>query len=331
MRKAMLAAVAAASSIFGLLGLMSTPAAAADATTVADLAITVTGVPDHVSPPGGTVVYKITASTAGDAPVAPVHIVDTTTGGTYRAEASQLAPGCTTTAGHNPSVTCDITLTPGAPVTFYVGIATDAVVGSATNHAHINFQPGFDVGVVDPNLGNNDASVTTPVDNSNSSATYLREGESTTFQTHKLTVRTSATGIITKLTTAPAGGAQCGTTSCKQGLRVLFYETARYSGKVGVDLNFGATYPCGSATIANCKPLYYRKTNSGAVTQMPRCATAADSLCWESIERRTVSGAPPADDDSCSSTSQWHVIVRMNTDDPDLLAPIKSLTSGTGS
>jgi hypothetical protein len=51
---------------------------------------------------------------------------------------------------------------------------------------------------------------------------------------------------------------------------------------------------------------------------MPKCATAADSLCWDRIYSYN---------DGCSNF--WHLVVRLDTDDPDLLEPVKSLTSGT--
>lgn len=315
MRKLLCAVLAAVSCLGGLVALSSTPVAAAPGF---DASVALSDSPDPVSPVGGTTIYKVTATATGLAPLFPASLTVTNNGGLF-STAGTNAPGCTIPAEGtaDPVVTCELTLNAG-PKTIYVAIRSVSA-GTMSSTGTVQYEPAGLDPIVDDDPSNDSSTESTTVTNDNSSATYLQEGQSTTFQGHKLTVTDSDSGVITELRTAPVtgdGAATCGVQGpCKQGLRVLFYENTVYTGNVRVTVTYGWTHPCGYyGESATCKYLYYRKASTGDALPVPKCVLATDTLCYEK---------------KYFSAGAWRIDVRMDSNDPDLLSPVKGITTGT--
>jgi hypothetical protein len=316
MRKLLTAFLSAALATIVVLPTTATPAAADGAF---DASVSIADFPDPVTVSTGTTVYKYTVRADGVLPVFPATLTISLTGAGKFNQAGTQAPGCTLPADGTPNpstFTCAVSPTNGVDLVLYVAVQATAF-GTLTSTASVMYDPPLADPILDMNPANDsDSESTTVSSSSTSNATYLKQGESATYQGHKMTVRQSATGVIEQMRNGAAAGASCGIAACKQALRVLFFETDRYSGKVGIDLYFGSTNPCQGQTAATCKPVYYRKSSTGPAIGMNKCVAATDTLCWES---KTFDG--------CS----WHVVVRMDSSDPDLLSPVRGLTSGSTS
>ena len=303
MRRVLLAALAAAIMVAGLAGYQAGGASAADTPALADLeVVSVSGSPAAVSPPGGIVVYTITAKNDGPAPaLARVH--DDTTAGTYEAVDSHLpAEGCTTSGAN--TVDCDVTLLPGGDVSFTVAIRTPATAGPITNTATVSVSPSDPLGVVDSNNANDSKSATTAVTNdTTTSASLVQPGGTLRYKQSVLT-NTGDTSVIVTLDTAPGG--TCGTGTCGAGLGVDFDPNPAYQGHVSIDVSFGSGDPCRGNGAPKCFGLWVRK--NGTTSPIQSCPGIDPTLpCLSSVFK--VGNA-------------FHWIVQMDSDDPDLL-PLK--------
>jgi hypothetical protein len=305
------------------------PAIPAGALAGFDTSVSISDSPDPVTPVGGTTIYKVVAAATGTVPLFAADLTVTISGGKYAATGT-TAPGCdngTITDGTaNPTFHCQVAPTSTGAVTLYFAIKS-TTAGSMSASGNIAYNPTPAHPIIDDNPANDNDTETTTVTNGSSSASYVPPGGTLTYQSHTMTVYQSATGVITEMKNANANGATCGSTSCKQGLRVLFYDNTVYSGRTRIDLNFGGTNPCQGQAAATCKPIYYRKASTGAVTASAQCVTPADKLCWESKTFVPFPGHPAGDMDA--DDGNWHLVVRVDSSDPDLLAPARSLTTGT--
>jgi hypothetical protein len=308
--------VAITSALVALLvGLVAAPDLAAGAGAT-DVSASVSGAPTAVSPVGGRVVYEVVFANEGALPVVADYS-DTTSNGKFIAAGSTIPAGCTTPTNgvQNPVITCNtVPMAAGAQLKLYVAILTPTTATTTSNTASAGNAPlSAGIPVVDGDLANNTDSVSTPVFNDpNSSSSYLAEGDSLTYKTHKITVRSSDTGVIVDLRDAPAAGRFCGAgTLCADGLRINFPLNDIYSADdIEVKLNFGKGGACRSTTNDPCTdPIYYVGPSGGAPVEVVNCTSAPS--------------APPVPVPCVRSRvkvdGQLYITVGINSDDPDLL------------
>src|SRR5207237_603051 len=83
-----------------------------------------------------------------------------------------------------------------------------------------------------------------------------------------------------------------------------------------IDVDFGPGDPCRGLGNENCHPLFFRKGALAPTQPLPVCGTqGADDPCQETVYK---------------SGTEFHFVVVMQTDDPDLLTPVKSAIGGSG-
>jgi hypothetical protein len=309
MRRVALAVMAFAMAITGAVVTSTTPAGAAG---VVDLSAVSASTPAAVSPPGALVFYTATFRNEG-AVAAAGSFTSTTSGGTVRSHTA--GPGC---ARSGNTVTCDASLAPGDTLTVQVVAQTPTTAGSTvTNTASARVNPG-PLQLVDLVPANNDSTVSTPVQATTGvgSAAFVEEGGTLTYKKHVLQVRDADLGVVAYMTDTPAVTTlDCGGSPCQEGLRVDYDPSPQFAGVVHVDVNFGTSEPCRGLGNTTCRPLFFKKPGQ-AVQPVPGCATApADVPCLESFSK---------------IDNEFHFIVVMDTTDPDLLSPVKSLTSVSG-
>lgn len=287
--------------------LLSSPAVAAP---IADAGVTNSSTPSTVSPPGGIAIYRVTVTNHGPA-VAPVEVVDSTSGGTFVASSSQIPSGCTapTDQSADPVVSCRFdAMLPGSTRQVVVAIRTPFTAGSVTNTATVSVPPTA-LGILDDNQANDTAATVTPViSDPNVSSALLLDGETLSFQNHDLTVRDSNNGVIASLSEAPPAGDMCGTVLCGSGLHVGFDADPYYQGSLGLTLRFpkDSTHCHGLGDDSDCDALFIRKNS--VVNRVPYCATSpAADPCVES----TFKDGPAI---------RW--VVRLTSVDPDFILPI---------
>ena len=314
MRRVALSILAAAAALTGALAAISTPAGADG---LVDLSATSVSSPAAVSPPGGLVIYTATFANEGAVAIAGV-FTTTTTGGTIL---DVTADDTCSTAGS--TVTCRDTLAAGATKVVELVVQTPLTAGSTvTNTSSAAVDPGL-VSVLDLSPENNTSTVVTAVQATTGvgSAAFVPEGGTLAYKKHLLTVREAELGVVAFLQDTPAVTTlDCGGQPCQEGLRVDFDKDPRFAGLVAVDVNFGISDPCRGLGAEKCRPLFYLKPDPDVAAPTPApielCGVAApDVPCLESTYK---------------TGTEFHFVVVMTTDDPDLLTPIKSLGSATG-
>lgn len=287
---------------------MGTPAIGA--VPLADLSSSTEGSPDAVSPVGGFVYYAVTFTNSG-APV-PAELRNATTGGgSFNVALSSIPTGCSAPADGtvDPVVVCDQDLFAGS-ISLEVAIKTPSATTTIVSESTAMVDPDAVTDIVDPDLSNNATKDTTPVFNDlKSSSALVREGESLTYKTHKVTVRSGANGIVISLRDALGAGDTCGSTLCGDGLHLGYGTDPDRQGKVIVELRF-ATDPCKGYGAGKCTAVYERKTNAAGATTirgLQACVGSSyDPTCIESIVK---------------DGSNFVHYVRMVSTDPDLLPP----------
>lgn len=319
MRRLFLSLLAASAAIASLVG-VNTGTAGAEG--IVDLSADVTSAPTVVSPVGGRVVYSVVFRNEGATSVL-ADLEDATTGGTYLASGSTIPTGCDGPAdgAADPVVTCtNLLLAPAQEVRLYVAILTPTVTSTVVNTAEAALSP-VPAPLIDAVPTNNSDTVTTQVKNDPAtSSSYLRQGDSLTFKTHTVTVRKSDTGVIVRLADAFGAGRTCGDALCADGLLIDFPLNDVYSASdIEVDLNFGKGASCRSISNASCvDALYYVGPDGGAPELVPACTSApADAPtpvpCVRSMYK--------------SPAGQLHIVVGMDSEDPELLPQGLKLTS----
>ena len=324
MRKALLAVLAAGSLLAGLVG-MASPAQSAE--LIVDFGVDVVSNPTVVSPPGETVEYRITVTNYS--PISSSAIVtDTTTNGSLvsaPAGCSAPAPGTV-----NPTVTCNVTVAAGASVELDVTIATASTPGVTSNAATVEVQSTVLNPVLDLNQANNTDTADTTVnaaDGTGGSSAFLQKNESLRFRGHLLTVLDvygSSGGVSVRLAdSVVTAGTQCGTTACNdEGLNVTYNDGERNvdgswqrsGGLVEIDVFFGSQDPCYGKGNPDCFSLYYRVAPTDTAQPVASC-----------VGGMPTEGAGPCIVRVYKEGELFHQVVRMFTNDPDLLEPIKSL------
>ena len=312
MRRVLLSVLAAAVALTGFA--LASSSSTAGAEGIVDLgAYTVAKVAGPVSPPGASAFYTATFTNEGAIAVEGTY-TNTTSGGTV---VGVTAPGCSTSGN---TVTCALTLQPGASKVIDVVVQTPTTLpATITNTSTATLNPGL-VSFIDLYPTNNSQTVSNPVREANTlgSAGFVPEGGSLAYKKHLLTVLDAELGVIAYLSDTPAAPTlSCGGQPCKQGLRVEFTEGGegeRFYGLVKVEVNFGATDPCrGLGTPSGCAQLYYFKPGLPSPQLLPACTTGGSMPCQAGVTK---------------VGTEFIVDVRLDTDDPDLLTPIKNLTSG---
>ena len=313
MRRVLLSVLAAA---VALTGLALTTASPAGAEGLVDLSAVTSADPEgSVSPPGALAFYTATFTNEGALALEGT-FSNATTGGTV---VSVTADDTCTVSGN--TVTCVDTLPAGATKVVNVVVQSPTTAGSTiTNVSAASVNPGL-VSFIDLYPANNSSTVTTNVLAADTvgSAGFIREGESLSYKKHKMTVLEAELGVVGFLSDTPAAPAlSCGGNPCKQGLRVDFAEGGedeRFYGLVKVEVNFGTTDPCrGYGAASGCADLYYLKPGMTAPVKLPACTATSGMPCQAGVSR--------------NGGLEFVVDVRLDTDDPDLLSPVKNLAGG---
>lgn len=303
--------------LIGLLAAMSVSLAlpSAGAASIADLAVTATGTPASVSPPGGIVLYRISVANHGPS-AAPADLVNVSTGGgSFVAGSSQLPAACAAPADGttNPTIVCRFDALLPAPLAgsstqIAVALRTPSTEGSVTNSSTVSVPPS-QPDIVDDNASNDVATVTTPVlSSTDGSAALVQEGETLAYRKHLLRVRDSENGVIAYLSSVPAGttAGECGGDLCGAGVLLDFDPDPYYQGSGVLEVQFDATEPCrGLGAPAACGRLFVRK--NGTTRELHNCVLPAELLC---IEQRVKVGAD----------FRW--TVRVDSTDPEFIPPL---------
>lgn len=310
MRRVALSILAVAAALTSALAAVGTPAGAAG---LIDLSATTVSSPEAVSPPGALLISTATFRNEGALAVAGV-FTTTTTGGTI---VDLLADDTCSAAG--ATVTCRDTLAAGATKVVELIVQTPLTAGSAvTATSSAAVDPGL-VQVLDLFPANDNSTVVTAVQETTGvgSAAFVPEGGTLAYKQHLLTVRQAELGVVAFLEDTPAvTSLDCGGQPCREGLRVDFDQDPRFAGLVDVDVNFGISDPCRGLGADKCRPLFYLKPDMAAPAPIDLCGVATQHVpCLESTYK---------------TGTEFHFVVVMTTDDPDLLTPIKSLTSTNG-
>jgi hypothetical protein len=314
MRKLLLSVVAALAAISGML--IGTDVSPAGALLGYDGSVSVADYPDPVVPATGATVYRIVAKAEqGILPLGATLRVTVTGGGKVDPAGSQ-APGCSLPSSTtvDPVFTCSVAATTGNDDVKNVAV-TSLAPGVVTLAAEIEYD-ALDT-IVDDNPSNDADTESTTYTNTPStagSASYLKQGESLSFKTHSVTVKTSTTGVIVKLSDAPAAGRTCGTNAlCADGLRIEFPLNEIYTASnIKVDLNFGKGEACRSITNGSCTDsLWYVGPSGGSPAPVANCTSTTENVapvpvpCVRSMYK--------------SPSGQLHIVAGMNSTDPDLL------------
>jgi hypothetical protein len=309
MRRVALSILAVAAALSGILAAIG-PSAGAQG--LIDLSATSVSSPAAVSPPGGLVIYTATFRNEGALAIAGV-FTNTTVGGTILSVDADDTCGTT-----GNTVTCRDTLAAGASKVVELIVQTPLTAGSTvTNTSTAAVDPGL-VSVLDLYPENDTSTVVTAVQATTGvgSAAFVPEGGTLAYKKHLLTVREAELGVVAFLQDTPTvTNLDCGGQPCQEGLRVDFDQDPRFAGLVDVDVNFGISDPCRGLGAEKCRPLFYFKPEMAAPAPIGLCGIASpDVPCLESTYK---------------DGNQFHFVVVMTTDDPDLLTPVKSLVSPT--
>ena len=319
-RLALSVLVAAAALVAASIVTVTTPAGALG---LVDLSASATANPAlAVSPPGSLVIYTATFKNEGSIEASGVFTNTTSNGKLIRASAGAPAT-CTVPAAltSDPAISCNATLAAGQSFAVRVVIQSPATAGAVitnTSKARATdalYQTVDDV--QDLVIANNSKTVTTQVTASNTaagSAAFVQEGGTLSYKKHVLTVRAADLGVVAYLSDVPAPQtADCGGTPCNEGLRAEFDQDPSFFGLVAIDVNFGTGDPCRGLGNGSCHPLFFRKGPLAPTAPILACGSqGADDPCLES----TYKGG-----------TEFHFVVVLQTDDPDLLSPVKSLVN----
>lgn len=316
MRKLLLSVVAAVAAISGLLlGPVASPAGAVDVPVVVDVSSSTAAKPMQagesvVSPPGALAYYTASFTNGSLIPVKGTFTNTTSAGSIVGA----TAVGCAPTTS-NLTVSCTTTVPANGTVSFAVTVQTPTTPGSITNTSTARVGDQF----VDLITSNDSSSVTTTVQAAGTgSAGFVPENGTLTYKKHVLKVTDADLGVVAFMSDTPnAGTYACGSSPCSQGLRLDFDQDPAFFGRVSVDVNFGIDDPCrGLGASAGCYSLYVKKPADAAPTAIPACnATQSNGPC---LQRTYKVG------------TEFHSVVILDTNDPDLLTPVKNLGSVSG-
>ncbi len=310
MRRPFLALLAVLAALTGVLATSSAPAGAAG---LVDLSASAVSSPLSVSPPGALVFYTATFKNEGTLAV-DARFTNTTSNGSVLS-----FTGHSTCSLSGAVITCLGTVQPGATKVVEVVVKTPLTAPSTvTNVSQARVNPG-PLQPVDLVTGNNDATISTPVTASTGvgSAGFVQEGGTLGFRKHLLTVLDADLGVVAFLNDVPAvQSADCGGQPCQSGLRADYDQDPRFAGIVSIDVNFGSSEPCRGLGNEACHPLFFRKSPTSPTAPVLACGTAA--------------AGDPCETNFYKLNNEFHHVVKMGTSDPDLMTPIKSLTSTSG-
>jgi hypothetical protein len=260
------------------------------------------------------VYYTATFKNEGAIDVAGL-FTDATSNGKLVSASSSLPGACTIPAAgtSDPSVSCAATLAAGASFTVEVIVQSPLTAPSAvSNTATARVDPSL-VQVLDLFTTNDSASVTTPVRATTGvgAAGFVQEGQTLTYKKHVLTVREAELGVVATLNDVLAPqGVDCGGSPCQDGLHAEYDQDPRFFGTVEINVNFGAGDPC-RGLGANCHPLWFRKTVTSTTEPMRACGSQdPNDPCLESMYK---------------VGTEFHYVVVMDTDDPDIFAAAKGV------
>jgi hypothetical protein len=304
---------------------VSTPAGALG---IVDLSASATANPAlAVSPPGALVIYTAVFKNEGT-----VYTVGTFTNASDRgtlvsASVSDITPeSCTIPASGAaaPTISCGATLAAGESFQVRVVIQSPTTVGAfITNTSKATATDSLyntvDT-VQDLIVANNTKTLTTQVNASDTaagSAGFVRPGGTLTYKKHVLTVRAAELGVVAYMSDVPAvQTVHCGspTTPCQEGLRADFDQNPDFDGLVAIDVDFGFNDPCHGLGNDACHPLFWRKNNAIDATAFEGCpATTPNAPCLERTYKLN---------------NEFHYVVVLDTHDPDVVSPVKSLVQG---
>jgi hypothetical protein len=315
MRKLLLSILASVAPLGGLLlGATATPAGAVEAPVVVDVSSATSAKPMQgtasvVSPPGAFAFYTATFTNNSVVPVTGTFTNTTSAGTIY----SATAVGCTP-ARSGRTVSCTTSVPANGTVTFSIAVQTPTSPTTITNTSNASVGDAF----VDLITSNDTSSVSTAVQASNTgSAGFVPTGKSLTYKKHVLTVDQADLGVIAYLSdTQNAGTYNCGTTACAQGLHLEFDQDAAFFGRMHVDVNFGVDDPCrGLGSGSGCYSIYVKKLTNPTPVPVPACNTGRTN--------------GPCLDRTYKTGAEFHSVVYLDTNDPDLLIPVKNLASST--
>jgi hypothetical protein len=318
MRRLVLSVLGAAMAL--LAASFATLSAPAGATGLVDLSVATVSSPAGVSPPGSLAFYTTTFSNDGAIDTAGIFTSDITNGKLVKATAS--IPGdCSIPTGSPTTftVSCSTSLAAGQHLTLQVIVQSPLTAPSTiTNHSTAQVNPSL-VQAIDL-VPNNDSTVTTPVSASTGvgSAGFVQEGGTLTYKKHVLTVRDADLGVVAYLNdvTAPAT-IDCGGEPCAEGLKADYDQSPQFFGTVAIDVDFGTGEPCHGLGADKCHSLFFRKGATMTATPVPACGTQGSfDPCLESLRK--------------DGAGEFHWVVVMQTNDPDLLTPVKSLANVSG-
>lgn len=314
--KRMLFALSTAALIASAVLLPSNPASGGLVEAI-DIGVDTTSLLAEISPAGNYGVFTVTATLSGPTP-ATVTITDSVGGGAIDPAVSTLDEcGGTEQVDSSGVLTCRVELTPAASsATIHVAVRSGLSATQVFNHASVAMQGTGDDTVVgvDTDESNNQDSVSTPVTSGTSTAAFVPEGDSLTYQsngqTHVLTV-TQAKG--------PGGGAlvmmsdpgtmDCGSEPCN-GVHIGFaegHDGGFYEAATQLDSS-GKHDPCRGLGNDACTGIFWRKLPTDTMVPEPLCGTEGPA-------------EPCLRNKYKSDAGEIHYVSEMDTDDPDIGIP----------
>ena len=264
--KRLLLGLSAAALIASALLLPTTPASGGLIEAL-DASVETTSLLAQISPAGNYGVFAVTASLAGPTP-ATLTITDSVGGGTIDPAVSVLdACGGTAALDSSGVLTCHVALSPASPTaTIHVAVRSGLTAAQVFNHASVSMQGAGDDTVVglDTNEANNQDSVSTPITAGTTTAAFVPEGDSLTYQsngqTHVLTVtEAKGPGGGALVTMSDPGPMACGTESCN-GVRIWFdqgHDGGFYEAATQLDSS-GRHDPCRGLGTDVCTAIFWR-------------------------------------------------------------------------
>ena len=282
-----------------------------------DAAVQTSGLLQQISPAGNYGVFSVTATLSGPTP-GTVTISDSVGGGTIDPSLSLLGPcGGTQQLSASGVLTCRVSLTPAAPsATIHVAVQSGLSATQVLNHASVSMRGAGDETLVglDVDSSNDQATATTPVGAGSTTAGYVPEGRSITYQsngqTHVLTVTDAkGAGGGALVTMSDPGQMDCAGSPCN-GVRIYFdqgEDGALFEAATEID-STGVHDPCRGLGNDNCTGIYWRKLPTDTMALLPACGTQGPAApCLQS--KYKLDGG------------EIHYVTAMDTDDPDIGLP----------
>ena len=282
-----------------------------------DVGVDTTSLLAQISPAGNYGMFTVTASLSGPTP-ATVNITDSVGGGTIDLAASSLdACAGTEQLDSAGALTCTVSLSPASPsATVHVAVRSALTATQVFNHAAVSMQGTGDDTVVgvDTDDSNNQDSATTPVTAGSTTAGYVPEGGSLTYesngQTHTLTVtEAKGPGGGALVTLSDPGRMDCASEDCN-GVRIWFdqgHDGGFYEAATQVDSS-GKHDPCRGLGSDTCTAIFWRKLPTDTMVPEPPCGTEGPAEPCLSHKYKSGSG-------------DIHYVSNMDTDDPDIGIP----------